>query len=653
MDAVPESDDELPTKSKQSEEKLLEREMECIASEMETRLRGLVLNVMRPALEQMAEMATAVEKLQQKVDDMDRFMKIADQLGDRINQNAERCAALNDLMIQRDKYMEDFELKTHASFQECRNGINRNEAANSAAISNIRRLENEVARLWDETSCLHQLLEDAQGKLWDGIASTQKRADSYNEQLMDLIRALQKEKDLLVDELFGHSGSLVALRDKLEIIDQAIAPIPILEQQARMSDTAMLALRSLAEKCTDMCRDNAKELENFRKKNDQQREELQQSFALQCNQLTAHHASVLAGIRADYTAEIDAVRVTRKEISDYWALTEDAVKDVSGELIKEARRIDIIHKELKQDKEELAGKVHYHTARLDKEVHDLQKSRDLHLNLQELMRTNMDYLGRLVGLVLESERVANALITQDFVDRRQERWLDPSGKRREIPHATPSEALLKEKVQSERLRARGGGKEENFAEDDKALDMKHGNFMMYPDRYKPGQVAFQGNAYDRRDMLLLHSKLLEKASYAYECAPSGSAMATAPKVAATVSLQPGAQGGSGTGAPSLLIRKGGGKAGKSPPRTMQKWKGDTPAEDDRWSAAARCGSSGQPQAIGSRGFEKKRTSSSFEESASGTGEDGLSDSLGSPVKLPQLNMSQVRSTRSSGAKTAR
>merc|ERR1719221_432677 len=65
----------------------------------------------------------------------------------------------------------------------------------------------------------------------------------------------------------------------------------------------------------------------------------------------------------------------------------------------------------------------------------------------EQVRTKIEYLSWIVGLVLGSERVANAVYVQDFTDRGAERWLtlptDAEVRRPQAPMT--AEALLQQR----------------------------------------------------------------------------------------------------------------------------------------------------------------------------------------------------------------
>merc|ERR1712176_884729 len=118
------------------------------------------------------------------------------------------------------------------------------------------------------------------------------------------------------------------------------------------------------------------------------------------------------------------------------------------------------------------------------------------------MRTSVDYLGRILGLVLESESLSNAVAIQEFSDRSSERWLTLpcDSARNPGPVCMPSD-LAKQRKSDKRK-----------ASND-PVDLRK-ELVAY-DTYKPGQVSYQGGCYNRRDILLLHHKLIEKARKAF------------------------------------------------------------------------------------------------------------------------------------------
>jgi len=184
-------------------------------------------------------------------------------------------------------------------------------------------------------------------------------------------------------------------------------------------------------------------------------------------------------------------------------------------------------------------------------------------------------------LVLEGERLTSAMLIQDFTDRGAERWLSlPAelGRRPQMPQV--AEGL-------EQQRQREGSWNRQHTEL-VPIDARKG---LVRSEYLPGQVSYQGVVYERKDFLLLHHKLLQRAHGALVKGPLGDDGSNV----ASVAGQPGANGGIAVGQVPVngFLAKHEEEGEKS--------KSSSPAFRRSSASRQRPGSQGQPQAMGSRG----------------------------------------------------
>merc|ERR1719491_2228659 len=157
--------------------------------------------------------------------------------------------------------------------------------------------------------------------------------------------------------------------------------------------------------------------------------------------------------------------------------------------------------------------------------------------------SSLGYLSRIVGLVLEGERVTSALHLQDYVDRSGERWLgrpEDLDHQMQQPHTAEMLEKMPRRYPGDIDRISGNPSMHQLV----AVDLQRGFAKM---GYVPGRVAYGGVHYDRQDMLLLHNKLLQKAYAAYEKGPNKDAPLRFLKEIAYNAGQPSAVGGIGGG----------------------------------------------------------------------------------------------------------
>merc|ERR1719183_1728199 len=125
---------------------------------------------------------------------------------------------------------------------------------------------------------------------------------------------------------------------------------------------------------------------------------------------------------------------------------------------------------------------------------------------------SLSYLSRVLGLVLEGERVTSALHVQDYADRLGQRWLgrpEDLDHRMEPPHTVEMLEKIPRRCPGDISHMSGNPSLQKLV----PVDPRKGLAKL---GYFPGKISYGGSLYDRQDMLALHSRLLAKAHTAFE-----------------------------------------------------------------------------------------------------------------------------------------
>eukprot|EP00927_Polykrikos_kofoidii_P032270 TRINITY_DN27547_c0_g1_i1.p1 TRINITY_DN27547_c0_g1~~TRINITY_DN27547_c0_g1_i1.p1 ORF type:complete len:672 (-),score=142.71 TRINITY_DN27547_c0_g1_i1:285-2300(-) len=611
-----------------------EKELEVLVAEMETRIRSMVLKVIRPSLSQVADINGGLEALSTRVKQHDGILLETEKLREEVRKHQEMANVVTEQLDARDRQLRDFEMTINERVSELRLQIQDAEGRLEGAYGDIRKQGRETARIWEEATRLQRNHEETTNKLWDGINASLKRTAKNTEELMEYIKELQRQRDEMVDDLFGENKGLSKIKQDLAILEGAVAPVAEMEGLLQRCCEDVCLLKIQLTRSNNLCSDVKREVAETKKSNEVQLEAIRQDFRFRANQLTAHHAEVMKGIRLDYSEEIAAVRRVRQEIADFQTKTDAQYDDLAKNSVAVSRRLDALHKELTSDIDEVVRRRKRERTTLDAEMKEHRREREAAREFGQMLRANVEFLGRIVRLVLEGERLTSAVLVQDFGDRRAERWLCMPADAGRRPQPFSVESLADEPSAAYRQ-----------SSDPIPLDIRKG--LSY-DYYAPGEIQFHGKSYQRRDLLLLHHKLLQKAEFAYDRGPwaehsgIGAALAPGTAVAAAVafdspSVQPGANGGAAAGRNA--------EKGKLHGKLLSDYFG----QDSEDASAAgrdtrdglsrqRPGSQGQPQAVGSRGAMSGSLGETEPPMSAAMGSTSLRASLATadPLRLPSI-----------------
>mmetsp|Transcript_63989 Transcript_63989/g.208764 ORF Transcript_63989/g.208764 Transcript_63989/m.208764 type:complete len:659 (+) Transcript_63989:132-2108(+) len=591
-------------------------EMEVVAADMETRLRNAILRMMRPALDQVSELTSQLRDLALHVAQHDYVILEVERSREVIIQQGDFAKILKEQCDQVGEHLRKLERNNAGELYDLRNVTAEIDQRIEKNQGELRQLTRDMNRSWDETSRVQDQNDKETQKLWDGIFACNKKTDDSREECMQCIRELQIQRQDLLEDLFGEGKGLTRTDRDLSELRKFTAPmVEMMRELESMREKSVVLETSQAEVLKYIGK-NRSEMVTFYKGIDDKFSNFYQEFKKDSNHLVAHHASLMKDIRRDYTEEMNTNKSLRDEITKFQRSTEHFSAEIAEGLRSESRRMDAIHKEILQDSDEQKKRRKKDRAGVELELNDMRRQVGIGEETAKEVRINVEFLSRIIGLVLEGERLSSAMFVQDFADKSAERWLSlPSEQGRRATAPLSVEAL---EQQRHREAFRKGG-------DLVAIDWRKG---LVTSDYLPGQVAYQGIAYERRDLMLLHHKLLHKAHSALMKGPSSEKVGSGPSVAGAIgsglagasaaaaaattsvlgppqpqlsqsagpTMQPSARGGIAAGQVVQSARAPGKGSPEDLAEDASKYSGM-----QQGSNRQRPGSQGQPQAMGSRG----------------------------------------------------
>jgi len=609
-------------------------EMEVIAADMETRLRGAILRLVRPALDQVTDLTGRLEELQKQVSHHDNVIREVELQRQLLTQHGSFAHGIKDQLDQLSESVRKLDRQSAADLFDIRNKCDELEQRAEKEQGSLGQFQRDISRCWEELGRIQDLSGKDKEHLWDGLSACNKKADKGREECMEYIRELRIQREDLIEDLYGESKGLTKLTRDLADLAKFAAPIPTLQaglaDVTKRVDTLEIGQADVSSRLVD----NKDLMNSVRADIDNKIKTMNEKFRTEANGMVSHHASLMKDIRRDYIDEIGANKSLRDEIVRFQKATDSFCQQISLGLKSESRRIDAIHREFLVDLEEEKKRRKKDRASVEQQLTDMKKQVQTSEDVGQQVNTNVEFLSRIIGLVLEGERLSNAMMIQDFADRGAEKWLclpQELGRQPEgpfTPDALESKSAWQRKVGGEMV----------------PLDWRKG---LVAAGYQPGQVPYQGLAYERRDLMLLQHKLLQKAHSALSKGPStmqapqqqrqlksdayptpqssrpaAAAAAAAPAApgppnAPLTALQPGARGGQSVGEGNVnpTVSSSSSQAVGPPARASTS---ATPPEDardfeqvssrgkgsqnsQRIGSRQRPGSQDQPHAVGSRG----------------------------------------------------
>lgn len=515
--------------------------LEVLLADIENRLRGTILRIIRPSLQQASDMSARLEVVAVKVEQHENILGTTEKVEKELSKQAEVLVIVKEQMNLRDNQAILFERQTLNTMAELHTHNEEVERKLKEHANDIHQAQRESSRIWEDVERMQKDDELVVKGIWKGVNDGFKKSDHIRDEAAAAVTEVQKLHNALTEELFGEHKGLTKLREDLTQLTQFVDPLPQIQADVNSISETQSRLETRQENCEDFCKQSQKSYEAFTAHTELKLSDTNDEFKEGVNQLIAHHATMMQGIRREYSEELKAAQNTNRDVINFESMLRKYCTELADDLVSQSNRLDSIHKNLTQELEEV--KSRRKKERQAYEAHVQETKHDMRIQQEVVGSFNgsLGYLSRIVGLVLESERVTSALHVQDYVDRSGERWL---GRPEDLDHHAqqPHTAEMLEKVPrrypGDIDRISGNPSMHQLV----SVDPQRGFAKM---AYVPGRVAYGGLHYDRQDMLLLQNKLLQKAYAAFEKGPNKDASLRFLKEYAHHAGQPSAVGGTG------------------------------------------------------------------------------------------------------------
>jgi len=476
-----------------------------MCAEMETRLRESILRVLRPTLTQISELDHQQKELASRVDKHGLHIDKVGHLHHDVIKQGQLTQVMEETTASLANQVRDMETVYGRQYLNLQSTLDLQQTSLKGLQNDVVRLNREDSRIWEETSRLQQQRDEDVQKNKDAINGCHKRMDKEREELDGRIDIINKQRDELMEDLYGEDKGLTLLTAKLKDLTDFVSPIPSMVRRINETERGLKSLTQRQESFEKDFERNRTEWHQRVKQQDEEMNEMRATFKKQCNFLVAHNAEIMKDIRHDYHLEIARIQETRKEVGVTLKELAETSREMEETMSKERYRIDRVQREVSQDLKEMAKSQQAERAAAETEFRQLRTDVSEANEVASQLRPQVDSVSRLTGLLLEGCRVGCALAIQDFADRSHERWLCLAGERPEKPAEPLKPSELERKRQL---------KEDSHLQDstEAVTDVRRG---LMRSSYQPGQVLFSGHSFDRHDLLVLHSRLLQKAQQAY------------------------------------------------------------------------------------------------------------------------------------------
>lgn len=556
---------ETPEAAKAAKEAgAIAKEHELEIAEMETRLRQMVLELLKPTIHKTSRLTFELETLSEKVGNHEQQLEEMMVLQQKVSQQMEMIEIFRDEMAKRGADMRAFEAKCTEEQQIVRRELEGFRHSFEQKKSVLAQLTRNVDRAMSEVQMLQEDLDKAQKDFNDRLDMQSKTQLEETQRIHIRIDGVEKAHYQLHDDLFGEDGGMKKIEKELSSTNRTVRHQSEEIEALKKHKEIFQALGSRQDSCEERLQQCQDSCERLRIAVERVAGETKDQLRDASNLMAAHSASLLKEVRSSFKAELEHSQRLRTDVGAFMRDTQGAMVELQRNVQATSSQTEAVVKEVRIDLEEVNSKRKIDKLSLEAELKAFRQRIGGAFEHSEALLRGLEHIAGVLSVTLQGERISAALDIQDFNDRRKDNVVTHKfDKRLAEPFSQTGSAKDPKKFNR--------GSSWNGIQLDVDLT------QLSITEYTPSTVGYQGNIYDRQDIMLIREQLIHKAQEALQNGPK--------EIAQDTKMD------QDTSAYSLLERSDDGKSGK--------WMHSIGDKGAQVMGGNRPGSRGQPAARGS------------------------------------------------------
>eukprot|EP00746_Dinoflagellata_sp_MGD_P106778 gnl/MRDRNA2_/MRDRNA2_44727_c0_seq1.p1 gnl/MRDRNA2_/MRDRNA2_44727_c0~~gnl/MRDRNA2_/MRDRNA2_44727_c0_seq1.p1 ORF type:complete len:578 (-),score=134.15 gnl/MRDRNA2_/MRDRNA2_44727_c0_seq1:41-1774(-) len=518
---------------------------EVMYADMENRLRAMILEVLQPTIQKASLLQSEVENVKgivsqhtKNINEVQLSQVKAQEQVSMIDHFKEEMGKWD----QQRRYHEARVTEDQTFLKQELDGFRYNLEQKESALHHLNR---GVDRAVAELNRLQEMQNSLKNLCDERLDDSSKRINSCRAELEVQIHSLELKHHALTDQLWGEETGLAKVTGELHKTNVTVDKLQQEMIQVQKGKAESEQLERLQEDVGQLVREANSSMTSLKQTVGNVVNDVKEHFRTASQTIAAHNAAFISEVRSSYRDELAQAAALRGEVQSFMNSTQTSISNLDNRVKESTVQTESLVKEVRADMEELNRKRKRDKTSVDIEMKHLKKRLgDVFENSDAVLR-GMEHLWQVLSMILEGERVQNALELQDSVDRKRialmgvkDDELSLSRNYGSSPQRPRPEArsAAQERAADKTPRAttapggakpKGGKQNQPIVSVDTRCLSCSGQaplvmsaFKMACLQYTPSKVEYQAQAYDRHDLLQHRQTLLRRAYDALRSGPA-------------------------------------------------------------------------------------------------------------------------------------
>uniref|UniRef100_A0A7S4Q2X1 Uncharacterized protein n=1 Tax=Alexandrium monilatum TaxID=311494 RepID=A0A7S4Q2X1_9DINO len=410
------------------------REDEVRLADMETKLREFVLEVVRPTImrnvklqtetqwlaEDVRTQSARLEKVCQQIDLLQERSDAVVTFRERLDGFAERSRALEEQLT-------DQRITTLTRIEQAEEAVDRQKSTCARLGLSVDRVTQDMGELTGSIRKVQAAVDQCGQKSREYMESEHKRVDL-------LLQGIKEVQQSFANEVWGPEDPEEFAPPSLRRLDMQMR-----RAKADIKDALadLAALRRLDGEMTDVKQKLAVAFERLdevaascadhRRRIDKIALDSKHDFKHASNLMAAFTANLMQDIRVGFSAEVKDLQGSYQEIQKFVRDAQAAMAELEQALGSTRRHVEAALRECRTDLEGLEARRRRDRQGLEDGLAGVSGRAGAALEASEATLLGLEHLSGVVGMALQGARMAAALDTSDFADRKASPYVGAHG----------------------------------------------------------------------------------------------------------------------------------------------------------------------------------------------------------------------------------
>jgi len=394
-------------------------QLEVVLAQMETRLRGMVSDLMQPTIAKTSNVMADLESMKAIVSQHTRGLQEL-QLGQlKALEQVATIASFREDMQKWDTQRRQHESEVEEKLISTQQTLDSYKFSLQQKESVLHHLQRSVERSALELNRLADSQEVAQEQLEKRIDEQSRKINHEKAEAEVRIAGLELKLAALTDELWGEETGLAKVAGELKKAHASFGKLETEIDELKEGKAEAAQLDRLRAEVQKMVSEASSSVSSMKQSVGNVVNEVREHFRTASQTISAHNATFITEVRQQYQVELEKAAGVRQEVLEFMKHVERTIEDQDARVAETAAKASALAAEAREEVEELNRRRKRDKTSSDNELKALKKRLGGVFDNSDAVLKGIEHLYEVFQMILEGEVIGSCLEMQDVIDRKK------------------------------------------------------------------------------------------------------------------------------------------------------------------------------------------------------------------------------------------